>query len=347
MANRYFNNIIDLFSGSKAKAADIEAHFTLITTGLDTVQTEMDAKAPTLSPALTGVPVAPTAAPGANTTQLATTAFVTASTAAEAALRVAADNLEIATRVSEDALKAPLASPAFTGTPTAPTAPAGASTSQLATTAFVTATAFSAVVPGQTGNAGKFLSTDGSNANWAAAKVATYIYDDRATLRTLSPIAGDLAGVDNLGLFVWRAASTTDDGETAFATASGAWEMVAASPEYVYSAWVADAGDLDARAQTLETANAKFLRGSFAMTLTSLATNAASDILVTMAGASLGDCVVVTPGNALGNTSADQSRVSYTAYVSAANTVTVTLRNASATLASFAASTWSVLVIKQ
>ena len=69
------------------------------------------------SPALTGVPTAPTAAGGTNTTQLATTAFVTA-----------ADNL-----------KANLTSPTFTGTPLAPTASAGTNTTQIATTAFVTA----------------------------------------------------------------------------------------------------------------------------------------------------------------------------------------------------------------
>jgi|CXWL01.1.fsa_nt_gi hypothetical protein len=68
------------------------------------------------SPTFTGVPAAPTAAAGTNTTQLATTAFVTT-----------ADNL-----------KAPLASPSLTGTPTAPTAAAGTNTTQLATTAFVT-----------------------------------------------------------------------------------------------------------------------------------------------------------------------------------------------------------------
>ena len=39
-----------------------------------------------------------------------------------------------------DALKAPLASPSLTGTPTAPTAPAGTNTTQIATTAFVQAT---------------------------------------------------------------------------------------------------------------------------------------------------------------------------------------------------------------
>jgi hypothetical protein len=75
--------------------------------------------------ALTGTPTAPTAAANTNTTQLATTAFVTT-----------ADNL-----------KANIASPALTGTPTAPTAAAGTNTTQLATTAFVTAS--NAIYSGQ------------------------------------------------------------------------------------------------------------------------------------------------------------------------------------------------------
>ena len=75
--------------------------------------------APFTSPAFSGVPTAPTAAQGTNTTQLATTAFV---------------NTEIA---SDTANLAPLASPALTGIPTAPTAAQGTNTTQLATTAFV------------------------------------------------------------------------------------------------------------------------------------------------------------------------------------------------------------------
>lgn len=70
--------------------------------------------APIASPHFTGTPTAPTASPGTNTTQLATTAFVATSFA-------------------------PLASPALTGTPTAPTASSGTNTTQLATTAFVEA----------------------------------------------------------------------------------------------------------------------------------------------------------------------------------------------------------------
>jgi hypothetical protein len=73
------------------------------------------------SPTFTGTPLAPTAAVGTNTTQIATTAFV---------------NSEIANDIAS---KANLASPTFTGVPLAPTAAVGTNTTQLATTAFVNA----------------------------------------------------------------------------------------------------------------------------------------------------------------------------------------------------------------
>jgi len=73
-------------------------------------------KANIASPTLTGIPNAPTAFPGTNTIQIATTAFVTAA----------------------DALKANIASPTLTGIPAAPTAAPGTNTTQIATTGFVT-----------------------------------------------------------------------------------------------------------------------------------------------------------------------------------------------------------------
>jgi hypothetical protein len=79
-------------------------------------------KADLLSPVFTGTPTAPTATAGTNTTQLATTAFVSS--------------------VSSDvALKAPLASPTFTGVPAVPTASVNTNTTQIASTAFVLAQA--------------------------------------------------------------------------------------------------------------------------------------------------------------------------------------------------------------
>ena len=78
-------------------------------------------KAAIASPTFTGVPAAPTASQGTNTTQIATTAFV---------------NAEIA---ADTAAKAPLANPTFTGVPAAPTASVSTNTTQVATTAFVVA----------------------------------------------------------------------------------------------------------------------------------------------------------------------------------------------------------------
>lgn len=65
------------------------------------------------------------------------------------------------------------ASPALTGTPTAPTATAGTNTTQIATTAFVVGTAFSAALPGQSGNADKFVTTDGTTASWSFVPLAS------------------------------------------------------------------------------------------------------------------------------------------------------------------------------
>jgi hypothetical protein len=138
------------------------------------------------SPTFTGVPIAPTATAGTNTTQIATTQYVRTEVAnlvnsAPGAL----DTLdELAAALGDDAsfattvttalgLKAPLESPAFTGTvtgitktmiglgnvlnetkataftnpaftgtPTAPTAAGGTNTTQIATTAYVQSTGY-------------------------------------------------------------------------------------------------------------------------------------------------------------------------------------------------------------
>jgi len=124
--------------------------------------------APELDPAFTGTPTAPTAIKATNTTQIATTAHVkdvvsdyaplaspsltgvplttTQSTGTRAATgastQIANSNYvravasEIYTEVD---LKSPIASPAFTGIPTAPTATDATNSTQIATTAFVRA----------------------------------------------------------------------------------------------------------------------------------------------------------------------------------------------------------------
>ena len=114
-------------------------------------------KAPLASPALTGTPTGPTAAPGTNTTQLATTAFVRAAVAALSTTLAGLTDTAIAALADKHVMQydnatgkwvnrtlaaagiAALASPALTGTPTAPTAAGGTNSTQVATTAFVQA----------------------------------------------------------------------------------------------------------------------------------------------------------------------------------------------------------------
>ncbi|HCN5042601.1 TPA: phage tail protein [Escherichia coli] len=102
------------------------------------------------NPTFTGEPKAPTPAAGNNTTRIATTEFVQAAiTALINGAPAMLDTLkEIAAAINNDpkfsttinnalALKAPLSSPALTGTPTAPTAAQSVNNTQIATTAFV------------------------------------------------------------------------------------------------------------------------------------------------------------------------------------------------------------------
>ena len=101
---------------------------------------------------LSGVSTAPTAAVGTNTTQVATTAFVNAEIAADRPFEATTANIKMDGTQSVgtlntvargdhvhpvDTTRAPLASPALTGTPTAPTAAVATNTTQLASTAFV------------------------------------------------------------------------------------------------------------------------------------------------------------------------------------------------------------------
>lgn len=117
---------------------------------------DMALKADLASPTFTGTPTLPTGTiattqtAGNNSTAVATTAYTDAAVAAlvdsapatlntldELALALGDDANFATTTATAIGLKAPLASPALTGTPTAPTASVGTNTTQIATTEFV------------------------------------------------------------------------------------------------------------------------------------------------------------------------------------------------------------------
>ncbi len=176
--------------------------------------------APLASPTFTGTPAAPTPTGGDNSTKIATTAFVAGAVAAGTAGvasfntrtgAVTLTNADVTTVLPgsattpamdgaaavgagttwaradhvhpSDTTRAPIASPTFTGTPTAPTAANATATTQLATTAFVragTATNDNAAA----GQVGEFV-TAARTTNLALATGVG------ANLTTISLTAGD------------------------------------------------------------------------------------------------------------------------------------------------------------
>ena len=182
------------------------------------IQTAVNSKADTLSPTLTGTPLAPTATAGTVSTQVATTAFVdTAVTNGVAAGKV---------------------SPAFTGVPTAPTASFGTSSTQLATTAFVQ-TALQAVYP--VGSI--YISTVATNpattfgfgtwAEFGAGKVLVGQDAGDASFDTLGEVGGtkDTIVVSHTHTF-----SATTGTESANHTHSGTTSSAGAASGTIYTA---------------------------------------------------------------------------------------------------------------
>jgi hypothetical protein len=115
----------------------------VVLTAADLVEAGGTTFAPLDSPNFTGYPTAPTAPVGSANGQLATTAFVqsavTESTTGVVSFNARAGIVTLTAADLTAAGGALLASPAFTGTPSAPTPPPGDSSTRLATTAFVAA----------------------------------------------------------------------------------------------------------------------------------------------------------------------------------------------------------------
>ena len=204
------------------------------------LQTELNARAPLASPGFTGTPTAPTAAGGTNTTQLATTAFVQSALAGLGAGDMAkstydsdndgkVDAAETADSVPwtgitgkpssftpathshaisqvtglQSALdaKATLASPTFSGTPTAPTAASGTNTTQIASTAFVQATIAALVdaAPGALDTLNELAAALGDDPNFATT-FTNGLAGKLATAANLSDLTNIASARTNLGL---------------------------------------------------------------------------------------------------------------------------------------------------
>lgn len=226
---------LDTLLGTKAAATHSHA-----ISDVTNLQSNLDLKAPLASPSLTGTPTAPTATAGTNTTQVATTAFVKTAvdsvsisgigdigdvtitsaangeilvkdstgwinrTLAEAGIAAASHTHTISNVTGLQSaldLKAPLASPALSGVPTAPTASAGTNTTQLANTAFVQQEIASLIdaAPGTLNTLNELAAALGDDPNFATT-ISTSLGEKLVKTANLSDLANVVTARSNLGL---------------------------------------------------------------------------------------------------------------------------------------------------
>jgi hypothetical protein len=173
MSNSYYTQTGAPAAQSRGASLSIRSEFGLVQTGFDAVSAAIALKGTISGQAWTGshdytgaVLTMATQTAGDNTTKGATTAFVAAA---------------IALINSSLTGYAPLASPALSGTPTAPTAALGTNTGQIATMAALINQAFLSALPAQSAaTIGQVPVSDGTNAAWGDVSVTgsdIYLYN--------------------------------------------------------------------------------------------------------------------------------------------------------------------------
>ena len=176
-------------------------------------QTALDLKAPLASPTFTGTV----------TTPLSTAGYVKTDASGVLSSSAAVAQGDVTGLTSDLALKAPLASPALTGTPTAPTATAGTNTTQVATTEFVTGAVADLIAsaPGALNTLDELAAALGDDANFATtvtnslaakAPLASPTFTGTVTLPAAGIVFSDgtqsKAGVPSITTFATAIASS-------------------------------------------------------------------------------------------------------------------------------------------
>ena len=177
-----------LSSGNPAKivkGTEIDDEF-------NSISTAVQSKSNTASPTFTGTPAAPTAAVGTNTTQIATTAYVVAERDATATLT---NKTLTSPTINSPTIATPtldLSGVTSSGDLTVADGGTGASTANGALTN---------LLPSQTSNSGKYLTTNGTNTSWGDPTPTTS--------NVLAATAGASAGAVGTYAFLGNTSTTT------------------------------------------------------------------------------------------------------------------------------------------
>ena len=208
------SDINNLETATNTLDTRLDNHDTTISSlqsGAATLETAVDAVEGRLNTAEADIIALETSAATSTGHTAATTNVHGISNTADLATKSYADNAKtdaISTSATAIALKANIASPALTGTPTAPTASVGTNTTQIATTAFVKAEvdAVIAAAPGALNTLDELAAALGDDANYAT------------TVTNALALKAPLAGPTFTGTVALPAASSVTLGGTALST---------------------------------------------------------------------------------------------------------------------------------
>lgn len=177
------------------------------------------------------------------------------------------------------------------------------------------------------------------NAVGSVAPILSIDYADRSALRTLTGSSGRAVSVAGLGLFFFVAGSTEpDDDESCFATTGGCWLLECPSWDLI-DAWLDHQFDAD-----------RPIFASVNCGISSISANSSVKFSAHIPGARTGDVVFATPPSELGQTTSDSQKLSFVAYVSAPDTVSISLSNTkdtSALIKESARGVWAIAVLKE
>jgi len=181
-----------------------------------------------------------------------------------------------------------------------------------------------------------------------------YTYDQRGLLRNWSPQDGTTVLVDSLGLFVYSNSNSQildnnnvntyqvqDDDESCFQTSTGAWLLEYPHWDLVNNWQLPDFEALYAATYSKVSGSQRLIYASAASTISTISAASRTSQNITVNGASVGDFAFVT------SSGANSVLVSYSASVTAVNTVQIWASNASAASQTLGIGNWYVLVAKQ